>query len=92
MYKRQGEDIITAEQKNQPVIQFKPTARMVFSTNNLPHTNDGGYAFMRRLCMLHFKNVVKEEDRDFYLREKLKEELNGIFNWALVCLLYTSYL
>lgn len=79
-----GEDIITAEQKNQPVIQFKPTARMVFSTNNLPHTNDGGYAFMRRLCMLHFKNVVKEEDRDFYLREKLKEELNGIFNWALV--------
>ncbi|HHD2745555.1 TPA: hypothetical protein ACOTGW_003346, partial [Clostridium perfringens] len=39
---------------------------------------------MRRLCMLHFKNVVKEEDRDFYLREKLKEELNGIFNWALV--------
>ena len=50
-----GEDIITAEQKNQPVIQFKPTARMVFSTNNLPHTNDGGYAFMRRLCMFQFQ-------------------------------------
>lgn len=77
------EDIITAEQKNQPVIQFKPTARMVFSTNNLPHTNDGGYAFMRRLCMLHFTNVVKEEERDFYLRENLKKELSGIFNWAI---------
>ena len=78
-----GEDNINAEQKHQPVFNFKPTVKLVFTTNNLPHTNDGGYALMRRLCMLHFTNTVKEEDRDMHLKDKLRSELDAIFLWAL---------
>lgn len=78
-----GEDFITAEQKNKPVFEFKPTVKLVFSTNNLPHTKDSSYGFMRRLSILHFKNTIKEEDRDRDLKEKLKLEAPGIFLWAI---------
>ncbi|WP_238882324.1 phage/plasmid primase, P4 family [Clostridium sp. YIM B02551] len=78
-----GEDVITAEQKNKPVFEFKPTVKLVFSTNNLPHTKDTSYGFMRRLSILHFRNTVKEENRDRDLKEKLKLEAQGIFRWAV---------
>lgn len=78
-----GEDVITAEQKNKPVFEFKPTVKLVFSTNNLPHTRDTSHGFMRRLSILHFKNTVKEENRDRDLKEKLKLESQGIFLWAV---------
>jgi putative DNA primase/helicase len=78
-----GEDVITAEQKNKPVFEFKPTVKLVFSTNNLPHTKDTSHGFMRRLSILHFKNTVKEENRDRDLKEKLKLEAQGIFLWAV---------
>ncbi|KEI82844.1 hypothetical protein EXM30_04885 [Clostridium botulinum] len=78
-----GEDVINAEQKNKPVFEFKPTVKLVFSTNNLPHTKDTSYGFMRRLSILHFKNTVKEKNRDRYLKEKLKLESQGIFLWAV---------
>lgn len=78
-----GEDVITAEQKNKPVFEFRPTVKLCFSTNNLPHTKDTSYGFIRRLSILHFKNTVKEEYRDGDLKEKLKKEEQGIFLWAV---------
>lgn len=38
---------------------------------------------MRRLSFIHFDNTIKEEDRDRNLKEKLEDELQGIFIWAL---------
>lgn len=78
-----GEDFITAEQKNKPVFEFKATAKIVSSTNNLPFTKDATYAFTRRLSILDFPNTVKEEDRDRDLKEKLRAESQGIFLWAI---------
>ena len=40
-------------------------------------------AFMRRVLLIPFNKVIKEEDRDLDLGEKLKEEIEGIFNFAL---------
>lgn len=78
-----GEDIINAEQKNKPVISFRNTAKIVLSTNNLPHTRDNSYGYWRRISVLNFCNTVKEEDRDRDLKDKLKTELQGIFLWAI---------
>lgn len=78
-----GEDIINAEQKNKPVFSFRNTAKIVVSTNNLPHTKDNSYGYWRRLSILNFCNTVKEEDRDRDLKDKLKTELQGIFLWAI---------
>ena len=46
-----GEDIINAEQKNKPVISFRNTAKIVLSTNNLPHTRDNS-------CLLYTSRCV----------------------------------
>lgn len=78
-----GEDTINAEQKNKPVFSFKPTAKIVMSMNNLPYTNDKSYGYYRRLSILQFSAYIPEEKRDKQLKDKLKEELSGIFNWAI---------
>jgi putative DNA primase/helicase len=78
-----GEDIIHAEQKNKPVFSFKPTAKIVMAMNNLPYTRDKSQGYYRRLSMLHFSAFFNEEQRDKDLKQKLQEELPGIFLWAL---------
>lgn len=78
-----GEDTINAEQKNKPVFSFRPTVKIVMSMNNLPYINDKSYGYHRRLSILQFSAYIPEEKRDKQLKEKLKEELPGIFNWAV---------
>ncbi len=78
-----GEDEIMAEEKHKPAFSFKPTVKLIYSTNNLPHTKDVTLGFKRRLGILHFRNTIVEENIDVNLKEKLEEELSGIFNLAM---------
>jgi putative DNA primase/helicase len=78
-----GEDTINAEQKNKPVFSFKPTAKLILSMNNLPKTKDRSTGYYRRLMILCFTAYFGEESRDKDLKEKLREELPGIFLWAI---------
>ncbi len=78
-----GEDIINAEFKGKPIFEFKPLCKLVFSTNNLPHVSDSSNGFLRRLSLIHFSNVVPEEQMDRNLKDKLMVELPGILCWAL---------
>jgi len=78
-----GEDEIMAEEKYKQAFSFKPTVKLIYSTNNLPHTKDVTLDFKRRLCVLHFRNTVAEKDIDVNLKEKLEVELSGIFNLAM---------
>jgi putative DNA primase/helicase len=78
-----GEDMIHAEQKNKPVFSFRPTAKIVLAMNNLPFTRDRSRGYYRRLSILNFSAYFSEEQRDKDLKQKLQEELPGIFLWAL---------
>lgn len=78
-----GEDTISAEEKNKPVFSFKSTAKLIMTMNNLPDTRDTSYGYFRRLSILAFNANFSGEKRDNQLREKLKEELPGIFLWAM---------
>lgn len=78
-----GEDTISAEEKHMPVFSFKPTAKLILTMNNLPDTRDTSYGYFRRLSILAFNANFSGEKRDNQLREKLKEELPGIFLWAM---------
>lgn len=78
-----GEDTISAEEKNKPVFSFKSTAKMIMTMNSLPDTKDTSYGYFRRLSILSFNANFSGEKRDNQLREKLKEELPGIFLWAM---------
>lgn len=78
-----GEDTILAERKFKNPFEFKPFARLLFSANQLPRTIDKTSAFFRRWIIVGFNNVIPEGERDPLLKEKLSEELDGIFLWAL---------
>jgi putative DNA primase/helicase len=79
-----GEDFITVEKKNKNPFSFRPYARLLFSCNEIPKNyGDKSAAFYRRLIILRFDKPVPPEKRDVHLKDKLSEEADGIFMWAL---------
>ena len=75
---------VTAEAKHKPIIQFKNTAKLIFSCNSTPLMNDATFALKRRLVIIPFNYQVKEEEKDPFLTAKLLTEMPGIFNWSLL--------
>lgn len=78
-----GEDVINAEQKGKPVFSFKPTVKMIFSMNNFPSTKDKSTGYYRRLMILNFTAFFNDNNRDKDLKNKLRNEMSGIFLWAI---------
>lgn len=64
-------------------IQFNSTVKLWWAMNDRPRIKDTTYAFWRRLKLIPFHRVFKEDERDTHLEDKLKVELPGILNFAL---------
>ena len=79
-----GGDRMSFDRKFLPAIDAIPTARLVFSMNELPSVTDRSEGLWRRLCVVPFRVSVPPKQRDRKLAEKLTAELPGILNWALV--------
>lgn len=79
-----GEDKVTAERKNKDPFSFTSTARLLFSCNNLPkNIADRSDGFFRRLIIIRWKHPVPEAKKDVMLLDKLRDEADGIFMFAL---------
>lgn len=81
-----GEDIITAEQKFKPHFNFVNYAKLIFSCNRVPISNDDTDAFHRRWVLINFPNQFLEgqnADPHIITRLTTQAELSGLFNWAL---------
>lgn len=52
--------------------------------NELPYTADKSEGFYRRLLVIDFCVTITDDMKDHELGRKLKTELSGIFNWAIV--------
>lgn len=88
-------DIIFAEEKYKQGVSFRPFSKLVFAANKLPYSRDKSYGFIRRLIIVLFdakykldmseadKKNPKIKEADSNLLDKLLEELDGIFNFAL---------
>jgi len=76
-------ELITAEHKHKPPFEFKPFCTCWFATNHLPNTRDHSKAFFRRTVVITFNRAFSEEEQDFQLKNRLKQELPGILNLAL---------
>jgi len=92
-------DTIRAERKGQDAFDFKPFCKHIITTNNLPRSKDKSLGFFSRFIIVPFHRefVSKEEFenredeaisgrclvRNEFLEDELKEELEGIFLWAL---------
>lgn len=79
-----GEDYITVEKKHKDPFNFKSTARLLFSCNNIPKNyGDKSEGFYRRLIIITFNRSVPEEVRNPHLLDELRAEADGIFMFAL---------
>jgi putative DNA primase/helicase len=76
-------DPIKAEEKNEDPFMFQPTAKHLFSANELPDADTDDEAFFRRILLVAFPTTVPRGQRDPNLEDKLQQELPGILNWAL---------
>lgn len=65
---------------------------MFFAVNTLPVANDKTFAYMRRVVLIPFlarfvdepdKAQKREKKLNPNIKEKLFQELPGIFNWAM---------
>lgn len=78
-------DPICASFKNQTPFDFTPFCKLIYSTNRLPKMLDNSDGFFRKIMILKFEGqFVKAGEADLFLKEKLLEELPGIFAWALM--------
>jgi putative DNA primase/helicase len=78
-----GGDIIEAERKNQNPFSFKPYARIIAATNELPQLKDSSDGFFRRAIILKFNRKFSEHEQDRNRITKLIAEMPGILAWAV---------
>jgi putative DNA primase/helicase len=85
-----GGDQINAERKYQPSFEFRPFARLVFSANTPPRSDDATHGFFRRWINLPFeRRTFNENDAatipSAILRARLSApaEVSGLLNRAL---------
>ena len=78
-----GGDYARGENKFGHPFYFINGAKLIFSANELPEVTDRTHAFWRRWFMVRFTECFSgREDRG--LPDRLRAELSGVLNWALV--------
>ena len=78
-----GEPIDARQIYGKPFI-LTDYARMVFNTNVLPKDIEVNTGFFRRFIIIHFDQVISDDEKDVNLANKIiKNELSGVFNWVL---------
>jgi len=78
-----AQEIMTANPKYKAPFDFKSNAKFAFATNGLPQTDDPSSGVFRRLIVLSLNNSFVGKE-NWTLFNELKEEIPGIFNWALI--------
>ena len=76
-------DDISVERKGKDPFKLKNTARMVFSTNEIPKSRDNSNAYFRRWVIVRFPNTISEDKVDPHLIDKLVQEMPGLLNMAI---------
>jgi putative DNA primase/helicase len=73
----------SAERKFKDPFEFQPFAKILFSANDFIPTKDRTHGYYRRFDILKFNRIFKTEEQKPELLQELKDEVPGIFNWAL---------
>jgi putative DNA primase/helicase len=67
---------------------FENTAKLIFSTYDIPETVDDSYVYFSRWVIMPFNHTFEGENKDVNLLEKLTRDavLSGLLIWALAML------
>jgi len=79
-----GEDSIAVRFLYREYFTLKPAFKIIYSANGEPRVRDNSYGFWRRIKHIPFRVVFDGARKDGSLKEKLREEADGILLWSLV--------
>jgi P4 family phage/plasmid primase-like protien len=79
-----GGEEITARMLYQNAFAFTPRFKLWLAGNYKPTIKGNDHGIWRRMKLIPFTVTIPPEKRDPDLERKLREELPGILNWALV--------
>jgi putative DNA primase/helicase len=81
-------DPMKAEKKHCQPFDFENYAKLFFSANEIPQSEDKTYAYFRRWIIFSFENVFEGKDDDPNLIDKIttKNEMSGLLNLSLIAL------
>lgn len=74
---------ISACHKFKDIITFTPFTKLIVAMNDLPTVKDKSSGYYRRLIIIPFQKQFLKKDADRKLKDKLINERDGIFLWAL---------
>jgi putative DNA primase/helicase len=77
-------DSVSIEKKYKDIIEYKPVAKHVIVTNNLPTVNDRSKATFNRMLLIKFNHSIPKEDQTTDVYDAIKAQLPGLTSWALV--------
>lgn len=77
------EEPILFDPKNLTPVVDIPICKHVIVTNTLPKINDKSKGTFNRLLLIKFNYVIPERDQDTTIWDKLRQETQGILNWAM---------
>jgi P4 family phage/plasmid primase-like protien len=75
-------ETITIERKFSDVMEIRPHAKIAWSMNDLPKIRSNNDGIFRRVKIIKFEKL-DDSVKDIYLKDKIRNEVAGIFNWAL---------
>jgi putative DNA primase/helicase len=84
-----GGDAVVGERKYEPSFEFLPFARLVFSANSAPRSEDSTHGFFRRWLVIPFSRIFDDKAPEAVpptiLNTRLSQpsELSGLLNKAL---------
>lgn len=80
-----GDDVVTAEEKFKAPFKFKNYAKLIFSANKIPMTEDDTIAFFRRWIIIACNNVFTRDKCNPNILKEIttKKEMSGLLNYAL---------
>jgi putative DNA primase/helicase len=83
-----GRQPVRIERKNQRAYDTTLYAKLIFSANKIPETEDESDAYYRRETIISFPNRFEGDNQDPNLLKKLttEEEISGIFNVVITAL------
>jgi putative DNA primase/helicase len=81
-------DSVRAQEKYGKPFSFRNNAKLIYSANKIPDSDDKSYAYFKRWLILSFDKVFQGPAKDTDLINKLTTpcELSGLLNLALIAL------
>lgn len=79
-----GQDPILAEKKGKDPFTFINNAKLIYACNNLPmNYGDKNDSFFNKMIIVRFTRQLSDDEIDVMLPEKLENEKEYIFLWAM---------